>query len=131
MASPGAARHEGERGQAAVEAAVAFPLLLAVMVGLVQLALFAHAQHVVAGAVQDGARVAAAVDGTVDQGVAHADALVHAGLGRAAAEVSLQGIDGGDAVAVEASGRLRTVIPWVADATLPLWARSVVSKERF
>jgi Flp pilus assembly protein TadG len=121
----------GERGQAVAEAVIAFPLLLIAMVGLVQLALFAHAQHVVAGAVQDGARVAAAADGTVDQGVAHADALVRAGLGRAAAEVALEGLDGGDAVAVEARGRLRAVIPWVADATLPLWARAVVSKERF
>src|SRR5438046_4853525 len=96
----------GERGQAMAEAAVAFPLLVAAMVGLVQLALVAHAQHVVDAAVQDGARVAAAADGTVEQGVSHAEALLRAGLGRGAADVALRGIDGGDAVALEATGRL-------------------------
>ena len=121
----------GERGQALVEAAVAFPLLVVAMVALVQLALVAHTQHVVDGAVQDGARVAAAAGGTIDEGVAHAEALLRAGLGRGAADVSLEGIDGGDAVAVEARGRLHLIVPWVADATLPLWGRAVMSKERF
>ena len=121
----------GQAGQAAVEAAIAFPVLVALAIGLVQFALFYHAQSVVVGAVQDGARVAAAADRSVGDGVAHAQALLEAGLGRAAADVALEGIDGGDAVAVEARGRYRAVIPWVADATLPLWARSVASKERF
>src|SRR5207237_4766621 len=108
-----------ERGQATVEAALAFPLLLALAVGLTQFALFYHAQTVVTGAVQDGARVAAAADRTVGDGVAHAQALLDAGLGRGAADVALQGVDGGDLVAVEARGRLHALIPWVADAFLP------------
>lgn len=120
-----------EQGQALVEAAVVLPLLLTVAVGLVQFALFYHAQNVVTGAVQDGARVAAAQDRLVADGVAHADALLRAGLGRSAGELAVRGIDGGDAVAIEAQGRLRTIIPWAADASLPLGARSVVSKERF
>lgn len=128
MAGPA---RRGERGQAMAEAAVALPLLLIVAIGLVQFALYAHAANVVTGAVQDGARVAAAEDRTVDDGVAHATALLRAGLGQNARDVTVQGIDGGDALAVEARGRLRTVIPWVAEATLPLWARAVVSKERF
>lgn len=120
-----------EAGQATVEAALAFPLLLVLALGLTQFALFYHAQTVVTGAVQDGARVAAAADRSVADGVAHAQALLNAGLGRAAADVTLEGTDGGYAVAVEARGRLHTIIPWVADATLPLWARSVASKEKF
>jgi Flp pilus assembly protein TadG len=112
-----------------VEAAVAFPVLLIVAIGLVQFALYYHAQNVVTGAVQDGARVAAAEDRTVADGVAHAQALLRAGLGQSAGAVAVRGSDGGDAV--EAQGRLRTIIPWVADASLPLGARAVVSKERF
>ena len=50
----------GQRGQALVETAIAFPLLLIAALGLVQFALFYHAQNVVTGAVQEGARVAAA-----------------------------------------------------------------------
>jgi Flp pilus assembly protein TadG len=121
----------GEAGQSAVETALAFPLLVVLALGMTQFALFYHAQTVVTGAVQDGARVAATADRTVADGVAHAQALLDAGLGRAAADVSLQGIDGGDTVALEARGKLRAVIPWVASIALPLQARAVVSKERF
>ena len=121
----------GERGQAMTEAAIAFPLLLLVAIGLVQFALFVHADNVVTGAVQDGARVAAAEDRTIEDGVAHAQALLQAGLGRSARDVALSARDGGEVVVLEADGRLRAIIPWVADATLPLNARAVMSKERF
>ncbi len=123
--------HSSEWGQSTVEVAVAFPLLLMAALGLLQFALFYHAQNVVMGAVQDGARIAAAEDRTLDDGVAVAEALLNAGLGESAGAVTVWGIDGGDAVAIEARGSLRMIIPWVADATLPLWARSVVSKEGF
>ena len=106
-------------------------LLLLVAIGLVQFALFAHASNVVAGAVQDGARVAAADDRTLPDGVAHAQALLQAGLGRSAGDIALRGADHGEVVVLEAQGRLRMIIPWVADATLPLNARAVMSKERF
>lgn len=121
----------GAPGQAMVEAAVALPLLLLVALGLVQFALFVHARGVVTGAVQDGARVAAAEGRTLGDGVAHAGDVLRAGLGQSAGAVAVRAIDGGDTVAVEARGRLRTIVPWVADATLPLEARAVVSKERF
>ena len=120
-----------QRGQSIVEAALAFPLLLMVAIAILQFALFYHAQNVVTGAVQDGARVAASEDRTLEEGVAVAQALLRAGLGRSAGDVTVSGIDGGYAVAIEARGGLRAIIPWVADATLPLWARSVVSKEHF
>jgi Flp pilus assembly protein TadG len=122
---------DGERGQAVTEAAIAFPVLLLVAIGLVQFALFAHASNVVTGAVQDGARVAAAEDRTLDDGVVYAQALLQAGLGRSARDVALSAVDGGEVVVVEAQGRLRAIIPWVADVTLPLKARAVMSKERF
>jgi Flp pilus assembly protein TadG len=121
----------GGPGQAMVEAAVAFPLLLLVAIGLVQFALFVHAQNVVTGAVQDGARVAAAADRTPADGVAHAQALLRAGLGRSASDIAVRAVEDSDVVVIEAQGRLRTIIPWVADASLPLGARAVMSKERF
>ena len=111
----------GERGQALVEAALAFPLLLLVAIGLVQFALFVHAQNVVTGAVQDGARVAASEDRPSATASPTREALLGAGLGRSARRRhGAAGREGGDAVALEAQGRLRTIIPWVADATLPL-----------
>ena len=132
LAPPEGPGGPGERGQAMVEAALAFPLLLMVAIALVQFALFVHAQNVVTGAVQDGARVAAAEDRTArPTACAHAQALLDAGLGRARGTSRCGGSDGGGTVALEAQGRLRPIIPWVADATLPLGARAVVSKERF
>jgi Flp pilus assembly protein TadG len=119
------------RGSAMVESALTFPLLIMVGLGLVQFALFYHAENVVTGAVQDGARVAAAEDGTVDQGVQYANAIIASGLNPATDPIQVQGIDGGDAIAVSASGRMHLIIPWVADATLPLQARAVMNKERF
>jgi Flp pilus assembly protein TadG len=121
----------GERGQALVETALAFPLVLVAAVALLQFALFYHARAVVTAAVQDGARVAAAEDRTLADGVLHARALLAAGLGRTAADVEVVGTEGRDAVALEARGRLRTIVPWVGGATVPLGARAVVSKERF
>ena len=120
-----------ECGAAMVETAIAFPLLLIVALGLVRFALYDHAQNVVVGAAQDGARVAAAEDRDLDAGLAHAQALLRAGLGQSTRAVTVHGFDGGEVVVVETQGRLRLIIPWVGDASLPLHARAVMSKERF
>ena len=118
-------------GQALVEGALAFVLLALVALALVQFALFVHAQNVVTGAVQDGARVASAHDGSLDRGVEHARALVVAGLGAEAATVAVTGSTGGGSVTIEARGSLRLIIPWVGDARVPLRARAIAQKEGF
>src|SRR5438105_980454 len=98
-----------EDGQALVETAVAFPILLLVALALVQFALYYEAESVVTGAAQDGARVAAAEDGSLADGVAHTQALLQAGLGRSASGVTVQGVDGGDTVEIQAQGSLRLI----------------------
>ena len=75
-----------------VETALAFPVLLLVAIGLVQFALFTHAQSVVIGAVQDGARVGAADGRTVAEGITHAEEVLRAGLGRSASDVHVQAL---------------------------------------
>jgi Flp pilus assembly protein TadG len=116
-----------------VETALAFPVLVLTALALVQLALYAHARHVVTAAVQDGAQVAAAEGGTPSDGLDHAEALLRAGLGPSAERVGLafRETNGGEAVVAEARGSLGLIIPWVADARLPLDARAVVRKEGF
>lgn len=114
-----------------VETALVFPLLVLVALGLVQFAIFSHAENVVTGAVQDGARVAAASDRTVADGVADTQAILGAGLGPTAGTVAVTGSDDGSTVTVAAQGSLRLIIPWVGDATLPLQARATMSKEQF
>lgn len=131
LARRGRAWWRDEDGAVMMETAIAFPLLLLVALGLLQFALFYHAENVVMAAAQDGARVAAAEDRAAADGVAHAQALLRAGLGQTAEDVSVVGRDGTDAVAVEVAGRLRPILPWLGDGTLPLHARAVVHKEGF
>lgn len=119
------------RGSALIETAIAFPVLLIVALGLVQFAIFVHAQLVVTGAAQDGARVAAVEDRGLSEGITHTQTLLQAGLGDHANGVVVRGIADDAAVAIEAEGQLRTIIPWIEETSLPLHARSVVSKERF
>jgi Flp pilus assembly protein TadG len=114
-----------------VETAVTFPLLLLVALALVQFALFTHAQHVVTTAALDGARMAAAEDRAIDDGLTYARSLLQAGLGRTAGDVTLRAIATDEVVTIEAQGRLRLIIPWVGDASLPLQAQATVSRERF
>ena len=114
-----------------VEVALAFPFLVLVALGLVQFALYVHAENVVIGAVQDGARVAADSDQTVSDGIAHARTIVQAGLGATASSIAVQGSDDGQEVTISATGRLPTILPGGPSVSLPLKARASVSKERF
>ena len=52
-----------ERGSASVEAAIVFPVVLFLIFGIIQGALWFHARHVALGAAQEGARLVAAEDG--------------------------------------------------------------------
>jgi hypothetical protein len=131
LALRSSARPAAQSGQAMVESAVAFPLLLLVALGLVQFALFAHAQGVVTGAVQDGARVAAAEDGTLAYGIDHTRLLLEAGLGRSASLLVVGGSADADTVVIQADGRMPLLLPWLGEAGLPLRSRSAMHKERF
>lgn len=111
--------------------ALVFPLLVMVALGLIQFALFVHAENVVTGAVQDGARVAAAADRGVADGIADTRAILSAGLGPSASVVSVTGSDDGQTVTIDAQGNLQLIIPWVGNGTVPLQARATVSKEHF
>lgn len=108
-----------------------------VAIGLVQFAIYEHAQNVVLAAAQDGARVAAALGSTSDDGLRRANSLVDAGLGRAAEQRSVQveavPAAAPEQVTVTVRARLRMILPWVplADPYLPLFARAHMSKERF
>src|SRR6185437_11476744 len=119
------------RGQALVESALAFSVLVLLALALVQLALYVHAENVAIGACQDGAHVAAAADGTVADGIATAQALLQAGLGQDSDDVTVRGSAGGDTVVVEAQGQLSLILPWVGNPTLPLHAQAIVTKDGF
>lgn len=99
-----------DRGQAAVELALVLPLVAALALTLLQVALVVRDQVLVVHAAREGARAAAVSD---DSGAARAAALAGAGLAP-------------DRVVVEASGRgaagsrVRVLVRYVSVTDLPL-----------
>ena len=67
---------ERERGSSSVEVVVLFPVVLLLVFGLVQGALWAHARNVAAAAAQEGVRAARAETTTPDAGRAEATAFL-------------------------------------------------------
>ena len=73
-----------ERGQSMVEFALALPVLLVILIGVVQFALVYHARDVASTAVQEGARLAAAEGRTPAEGAVRAHEVLESGLGPSA-----------------------------------------------
>ena len=117
-------------GQATVEAALALPFLLILLLGgLLIGGHLVHARQVVTGAAQAGARVSSAEGRTLAEGVAEAQALLRAGLGRTAdrfaVEAGCQGgvgpaCAGGTAVSLRVRGDYPLAIPWLWPVSVPL-----------
>ena len=126
-------------GQALVEAAVSFPLLVLLLLVVVEGALYVHALHVALGAAREGAHAAAAehvtVDEAVEAGRSRARDVLEAGLGKYAdgLQVTDPVLDGGSIV-VEIHGGLPLFFGGPgqeAPVQLPLDARARTSREVF
>ena len=127
------------RGQALVEAAVSFPLLVLLLLVVVEGALYVHARHVVLGAAREGAHAAAAEHATVEEAVADGRArareVLDAGLGEYAVAIQVLDptIDGGS-VLVEVSGAMPLFFGSPGQGgpvQLPLDAQARASREFF
>ncbi len=68
-------------GQSLVETALSLTVLLLVVTGVVEFALYAHTRQVAVSAAQEGARVASAEGRTLTEGVRQARALLDQALG--------------------------------------------------
>ena len=127
------------RGQALVEAAVSFPLLVLLLLVVVEGALYVHALHVVLGAAREGAHAAAAEHATPEEAVAagrsRARDVLEAGLGQYAdmLQVTDPALDGGSVVvAIHGGMPLFFGGPGQnAPVQLPLDARARASREFF
>ncbi len=119
------------RAQSIVEVAVTFPLLILAGVGVIQFALWMHAEGVVTAAVQDGARVASTEAGTLADGHAVAIALLYDGLGPSAPLVNVVSTEDAAAVRFEAAGNLPAIFPWGPVTTVPLHATALMARDRF
>jgi len=121
-----------------LELALAFPFLVVAALALVEFALFAHAESVVMGAAMDGARVAAEDGATLQDGMDRAEAVLQAGLGAGARDITTRATaEGGDVVIVSASGQFPLVLPGLGPnrrdsrLSLPLQARARATREGF
>ena len=132
-------RHRRQaRAQVLVELAVVFPLLLLVALGLLQFALYEHAENVVLAAAEDGARVAAASSASEREGETRARQMLRAGLGTYAEAPSAVatflpvGANPPETVRVTVTARLHAILPIpLRNGTLPLSATASMSKEHF
>jgi Flp pilus assembly protein TadG len=114
-----------------VEMAIALPVLLAVLLGVVQFALVYHARDVATTASQEGARLAAAEGRTPAEGVARARDVLQSGLGRTGSEFTVTAQDTGESMVVQTKGDYPLIIPFVIGRSIPIEAQAEVRKEEF
>lgn len=119
------------QGQGTIEFAIVSAVILLLFVAAIQIGIVLHARTVLAGAVQDGARVASARHGTADEGVSRTQQLLVASLGAAGRDAAVSGYDNGDVVSIEARMEWALIIPWINNGRLPLRARTTIIKETF
>lgn len=120
-----------ERGSVAVELALVAPALMLLVLGVLQFGLWYHAQNVVETAALEGARVAAAEDGTVGAGRTRALEVLQEGLGRAAAEEGATVSIGQDAARVEVTAQMPGLLPIPGLRSFVLSSEATVFRERF
>jgi Flp pilus assembly protein TadG len=114
-----------------VELAIALPVLLAILLGVVQFALVYHARDVATTASQEGARLAAAEGRTAAEGAARARDVLESGLGKTGRGFTVSAQDRGDSVVVQAEGDYPLIIPFVVGRSIPIEAKAEVRKEEF
>lgn len=104
-----------QSGSTSLELVVLFPVLLLVIFGLVQGALWFHARNLAGGAAAEGVRVARAENGTPDAGRQRAlTFLADAGGADVLTDHSVQVTGDGQQVRAVVTGRSISVLPGVS-----------------
>lgn len=119
-------RLSGEAGQAAVGLTVVLPLVLGLIMLVVQFALLYHSKQVVDAAATNGAREAALLEASADQGrqVARRFVAQSANLTR----VAVQADRGPEQARVEVSGQAPQLVPWFS---WTVTGQAIVPVERY
>jgi len=120
-----------ERGSVAVELAIVAPVLMLLVLGVLQFGLWYHAQNVVETAALEGARVAAAEDGTAGAGKSRALEVVHEGLGQATTEQGATAFIGQETARVQVTAQLSGLLPIPGLRSFALTSEATVFRERF
>lgn len=118
----------GDRGSVSAELVIATPLLLFMVMGIVQFALWSHATHIAQAAAAQGLAAARVQDATPARGEAAARALLDQ-LGRGPlTHPRIDAAHSGDAVVIRVSGNSSAVIPFLH---LPVHAEATGPVEKF
>ncbi len=120
----GRLRLADERGVTMVEFVLVAWLFMVMVLGGLQFGLWWNAQHVVLGAAQDAARLAAVEDGTTQAGRARALELLRVGLGRDAATGTVDVRREPEVARATVTARLRPLLPIGNGITLRASARA-------
>jgi hypothetical protein len=113
-----------ERGVTTIEFVLVAWLFMLLVLGGLQFGLWWHAQHVVLGAAQDAARLAAVEDGTPQAARARALELLRVGLGRDAATAAVEVRRDREVARAIVTARLHPVLPIGGGITLRATARA-------
>ncbi len=124
------ATRQGQRGAAMLEFALVAPMLMLLVLGAIQFALWYHAQGVVLAAAQDGTRLAAAETGSASAGEQRALAVLRAGLGQAADSAVVDARRNPEVTFVSVTAELRPLLPLVRSLRLHATGRSVTERFR-
>jgi Flp pilus assembly protein TadG len=120
-----------ERGSASLELALVAPALMLLVLGVLQFGLWYHAQNVVETAAMEGARVAAAEDGSAGAGKTRALEVLEDGLGQAASDQgATASIDQGSA-SVHVTAQMPGLLPIPGLRSFALSSEATVFRERF
>jgi Flp pilus assembly protein TadG len=120
-----------ERGSVAVELAIVAPALMLLVLGVLQFGLWYHAQNVVETAALEGARVAAAEDGSPGAGESRALEVVREGLGQAPKEQGATAFIGQKTARVQVTAQLSGLLPIPGLRSFALTSEATVFRERF
>jgi Flp pilus assembly protein TadG len=122
-------RRDGDRGAAVVDFVFVSVLLVLLLFGVLQVAVYFYARNIVAASTSDGARFAATAGTPAAAGAARARALMSSGLGasvtravRCTATAERDGASGLPVTTVRCAGRMRAFLlpiplPLTLDAT--------------
>ena len=120
-----------ERGSVAVELAVVAPALMLLVLGVLQFGLWYHAQNVVQTAAQEGARTAAAENGSAETGQARALELLQEGLGDAGQNEEAAASLDQDAAHVVVTAEMPGLLPIPGLSSFTLSSEAIAFRERF
>jgi Flp pilus assembly protein TadG len=122
-------RPRAHLGSGLAQFAVVLPLLVGLALALMQFAFIIHAQQVLDAAAQDGARRAAAFDGTPEQGIATAQEILAAGLGPSSAAFTVTVTGDRGTISLGIAGPFKLFVPWTNQGAVTIRAEALTEKE--